>query len=253
MPNYNKVERYIMEMKLGLFSRYTFALVYILFSFGCSIKASTPEQKNTTLGCQESQICVTSAPTNAVLPSASLELQEAMCSQEHVSLCWVGIELGVTSYSKAEAILRQHYGKRNVKAQLNSITWISDGTDSSRGGGLAFSDGIVDRVRVWFGRDRLTVENLIEVIGQPEWVRVARAFSSDVYCAGVSLFYPDLGEVWLSPGGSLADVKRSQFVDSVMFLSPRLLENWQITDSFLVEWDGYRNYCPESSDTPVEK
>jgi hypothetical protein len=243
-----------MEMKPGLFSRFTFAVVYVLLFIGCSIKAPTSEQKNTTPGRQESQISVTSAPTNAVSPIASLEFQEAMCSQEHVPLCWVGIEIGVTSYSEAETVLRQHYGKQNVEAKSNSITWISDGTDISRGGGLAFSNGIVDRVRVWFGRDRLTVENLIEVIGQPELVRVAKALSSDISCAGVSLFYPNLGiEVWLSPEGSLAGVKQSQFIDSVMFLSPRLLKNWQITDSFLIEWDGYRNYCSEPFDTPFEK
>lgn len=234
-----------MGRPLGSFLKYIFATVCMLLSISCSTgEASIPKSDSITSSRSENQISATGTPTSTSLPVNVLKFQEAISSQNCISACWAGIQPGTTDHNESVAILQQRYGVQNVEVKPNSVTWISDGVDNSRGGNLVFFDGVVDSVRVWFGRDRLTVEDLLELLDQPESIRVARAFSSEINCAGASLFYSSVGvEAWLSPEGLFVGANPSQFIDSIMFLSPRLLKNWQITDSVLIEWGGYRDYC----------
>jgi hypothetical protein len=151
----------------------------------------------------------------------------------------------VTDRQGAETILQQRYGVDNLEFTTNSIYWTSNSVDNSIGGSLMFFENIVDHIYIAFDKNYLQVTELVDRVETPEAVRLAIAFSSEHRCAGASLFYSKRGiEAWIIPENTMVGVKEEQFIGTIELISPRLLENWELTDSFLVEWSGYRDYCP---------
>ncbi len=189
-------------------------------------------------------IIVSSSQTEIPDALSSTNIRQAILPPECTSPCWRGIEPGTTSYDDALTILENHYHPDNVEIDESFINWVSGTSDQSDNGSLKFYEGIVDDISVRFALESLTVEDFTKVIGEPEFVRIAKAFSSESDCAGASLVYSDLGlDVFLYPDKELTGVEKSQSVNLVIFLSPRLLENRNVTDSVMLEWDGYRDYC----------
>jgi hypothetical protein len=108
-----------------------------------------------------------------------------------------------------------------------------------------FFENIVDHIYIAFDKNYLQVTGLVDRVGTPEAVRLAIAFSSEHQCAAASLFYSELGiEAWIIPENTMVGANEEQFIGTIVLISPRLLENWELTDSFLVAWSGYQDYCP---------
>jgi hypothetical protein len=185
-------------------------------------------------------------PTDTKMPIEAFQFQEAVSPQKCASPCWIGIEAGITSYDETVTILQRRYGVKNVKIESKyTVEWVSNRSDASRGGSVSFKNDIADVVHVWFGEDRLTVEDLVKVVGEPKLVHTARAFRSPgTKCTGISLDYPDIGvTASLFPGDPPVSVTQTQRIDWIEFLSPSWADI-RITDSIYMEWDGYRVYCP---------
>jgi len=196
-------------------------------------------------------IGVGSHPNIPQLPTSqpALHLHTNLFSPlECSSYCWAGIEVNKTSFYEAKEILVLRYGEQNIKIDdKQSIDWESHGVDGLIGGYVIFLNDIVGEIGLTLAdTDEFTVRNVLEIFGEPKWIQI----SSDPinYCFGIRLLYPSIGSYMdlnvTDVVGNERGIYPSQRVVRVRFLQTKMMENWNVNDGSLVEWDGYKDYCP---------
>jgi hypothetical protein len=160
--------------------------------------------------------------------------------------CWDGICPGSTTFDGAVTLLEEKHGKQNVTIDHrgNSIRWESDEDDRFPRGSISSQHGVVDEIRL--GVNQLTVEEVIDQLGEPAFVHVVMAFSSDYPCAGAIIRYPNKGVLaYLDQeyGSATIGIIPNQEIQGLTILSPDRAENWFMYDTAVVEWQGYTDYC----------
>ncbi len=167
--------------------------------------------------------------------------------------CWLGIEPGMTLDVKAiEETLIQEYGEEGVytnpKASL-SVFWRLRNIDFPQHGAAVLNeDKQVVYTQVFFDENRITIDNLISAIGEPEYVLLHGYNSPQNFrCDGI------WGVLYLKTGLEILTIqtaetiKKSQFIGYIGIEKPSTLndEHWW-SDPYIyktVEWKGYGNYC----------
>lgn len=177
-----------------------------------------------------------------------LALMNAVCKSPN---CWEGITPGITSFEEAKTILEAKYGADNLDLSYGQafIDWeTSESNDLPQYGSVSIDkQGIVYDIKISGFAQPMTVSELIEEIGQPSHVWVARAFSSEYLCAGAMIMFSDAG-ILVSPDyrdntGDSINIKPNQFVYGITFMTVEAAENWSITDTWKLDWQGYADYC----------
>lgn len=166
-------------------------------------------------------------------------------SQECASPCWIGIEVENTDFTEAKRILENRYTVENVHAMPDFVEWQANGIDSLTHGSVTFSNGTVNSVLVFFSGKDFTVDDIVGTLGEPSNVMIDIApYVPKSQCLGVQLFYPETGViVFLDTSETFKGVQNSQFISGLRFMSPPLLQNLQVYDGILVDWQGYQDYC----------
>jgi hypothetical protein len=166
------------------------------------------------------------------------------------SACWVGIEVGKTSFDQAQKILVDRYTIEKLFMPLdNIIIWMPNEVDSSHGT-VTFSQGIVDGVQLSFESRKFAASDAIKVFGEPSDVMISIDLTKPNHkCTGMQLSYSETGtEVLLDTAPIFKGVEKSQSVIGFWFRSPEDLRNMQLDvqnygTSMIVEWQGYKDYC----------
>lgn len=161
------------------------------------------------------------------------------------SACWMGIEPKVSTADEAISILESAYDTENVTKDSGVISWNIDNPDWNDRGNVLLSDNKVSFVMVWFPENYMEVKDIIFEIGSPESVGLVIS-GPDIKCAAASLVYPDTGLlVGLLPVDKSVGVRETQVVNSLYIHPPWISGNYPWTDTEVVPWDGYHEYCPE--------
>jgi hypothetical protein len=187
-----------------------------------------------------------STPFVSSEPIANYSYAEFMRDPKCYSPCWVGIQVGLTTFDEAKNILTSRYGKKNISIiNSNSISWKASSIDGLREGIVNLSDDIVSEImlfpdqRVFF-----EVNDLLKIFSEPTWVQVFQDPNNS--CHGISLLYSEIGVyVILDLEDGSKGVLPSQSIFLVRMLDSALTRNWNAYDSILIRWDGYKNYCQE--------
>jgi hypothetical protein len=166
------------------------------------------------------------------------------------SACWIGIEVGKTSFDQAQKILVDRYTIEKLFMPLdNIIIWMPNEVDSSHGT-VTFSQGIVDGVQLSFENRKFAASDAIKVFGEPSDVMISIDITKPNHkCTGMQLSYSETGtEVLLDTTPIFKGVEKSQSVIGFWFRSPEDLRNMQLDvqnygTSMVVEWQGYKDYC----------
>ncbi len=165
------------------------------------------------------------------------------------SACWVGIEVGKTSFDQAQKILVDRYTTQKMFMPLdNIIIWLPSEVDSSNGT-VSFSQGIVDGVELIFENSKFIASDAIKVLGEPSDVMISIDLSKPQKCGGVQLSYSETGTmVILDATRTFKGVEKSQSVTGFWFRYPEDLRNMQLNIqndgvSMVVKWNGYKDYC----------
>ena len=160
-------------------------------------------------------------------------------------LCWNGIIPGVTTFDDAKSIIEGMYERDAIRIGQTYIDWEAQVSDSIFGGSIkADSGGVTTKVRIAIRAEKVAMSEVSEWIGEPDLVYVVRAFSSEARCAGSFVTYSDPGVmVDLYPENHTIGISPTQFVAGISLVPPETLENWTITDTWVIEWQGYTDYC----------
>jgi hypothetical protein len=160
--------------------------------------------------------------------------------------CWAGITPGTTTVRKAQTLLENTYGAKNVGGDQDAIAWdTKDKIDSSKGG-LLLGDGYgkVESISVFYFLGDLTVDDLNQQIGLPSIVFVVLSDSPDTKCTGAILSYPDKGiEAELHSDSHFVGVKSTQSITTVTIMTPEKAASTLHYNTHLFDWDGYKDYC----------
>src|SRR5512145_1378920 len=79
------------------------------------------------------------------------------------SACWVGIEVGKTSFDQAQEILVDRYTTKKMLMPLDdTILWLPSEVDSSNGT-VTFSHGIVNGVQLFFESSKFIASDAITI------------------------------------------------------------------------------------------
>ncbi len=164
--------------------------------------------------------------------------------QECPPPCWLGIEPGLTSGVEAQEILIAHYGMENVTGDQYFLDWVSS-TGRIKGGNISLSnENIVHDITIWVVESTITVEQIIEEIGEPSLVYIADTteYPGEILCGGVTLIYPhSRTEAFVRNSNEAAGVYQELYISGFELSFNEL---FLPTDTFKVEWDGYKDYCP---------
>ncbi len=175
----------------------------------------------------------------------SSNLQNLFFSEKCKSACWMDIEPQVSTTGEAIKILEEAYGVENVTQDSGTISWNTSNPNWSNRGHVFISDDIVDFIMVWFPEPYVEVKDIIFEIGSPESVGLVIS-GSVIKCAGASLLYPKTGlQIHLSPVDKSVGVAETQIVNGFDIHQPWSSGNYPWTDTAVVPWDGYHEYCPE--------
>ena len=165
------------------------------------------------------------------------------------SACWIGIEVGKTSFDQAQKILVDRYTIQKIVIPLdNNILWLPSEVDSSNGS-VTFSEGIVDSLQLFFGNSKFIASDAIKILGEPSDVMISIDLTKPNRCAGMQLSYSETGTmVYLDTTQVFKGVEKSQSVTGFWFRSPEDLRNMQLNVqnsgiSMVVKWQGYKDYC----------
>jgi hypothetical protein len=165
------------------------------------------------------------------------------------SACWVGIEVGKTSFDQAQKILADRYTTQKLFMPLdNIIIWLPSEVDSSNGT-VSFSQGSVDGVKLFFENSKFIASDAIKIFGEPSDVMISIDSTKPQKCGGVQLSYSQTGTmVYLDVTQAFKGAEKSQSVTGFWFRSPEDLRNMQSNVqndgiSMVVKWQGYKNYC----------
>ena len=172
----------------------------------------------------------------------SLQPGDSACTSFN---CWDGIVPGSTTLLEAQTLLETRHGEQNVILNRYNIEWETGSRSEYRGGSLRFDEqGVIYDITIGFSNNQLTVAELISRIGEPSFVWVAVAFSSESRCAGVIIAYPYVGVfAILFPEGDSVGIHPAQSIQGVTLLPLDEAEDWTSTDHWLLEWQGYGDYC----------
>ena len=172
------------------------------------------------------------------------------------SACWVGIEVGKTSFDQTQKILVGRYTDQNMTVILDSMLWRINDVDSSYGT-VTFSQGVVDGMLLFFEESEFTAKDAIQVLGEPLDVMISiEANESQRQCAGIQLSYPEIGVLaYLDTTETFKGVAKSQSITGFRFMSPADLQNLQLNVqqdeiATVVDWQGYKDYCETISMPP---
>jgi hypothetical protein len=165
------------------------------------------------------------------------------------SACWVGIEVGKTSFDQAQKILIDRYTIQKMFMPLDTILiWLPSEVDSSNGS-VSFSQGIVDGVELFFENSKFITDDAIKVFGEPSDAMISIDPTKPRKCGGVQLSYSETGTmVLLDTTQTFKGVEKSQSVTGFWFRSPEDLRSMQSNIqndgiSTIVKWQGYKDYC----------
>lgn len=165
------------------------------------------------------------------------------------SACWVGIEVGKTSFDQAQKILANRYTPQKLFMPLdNIIVWLPSEVDSSNGT-ISFSKGIVDGVQLFFENSKFIADDAIKVFGEPSDVMISIDPTKPQECGGIQLSYSETGTmIYLDATQAFKGIEKSQSVTGFWFRSPEDLLNMQSNIqndgiSMVVKWQGYKDYC----------
>jgi len=184
--------------------------------------------------------------------------------------CWYGITPGVTTFDVSKMILEGLYEPNAMRVSEQYIEWTTQGTDgvSTQGtdgvlsGSIrADNTGVVTDVYIRIDTGTVDMVQIVEWIGEPDSVYIARAFSSEVRCAGSFVAYSNLGiELFLYPEHDMIGISPTQFVQSMIGISPtqfvqsiRLMQRENVgkwTDTWEIKWQGYTDYCALTASLP---
>jgi hypothetical protein len=165
--------------------------------------------------------------------------------------CWAGIKPGITTKDEVVDILDKLYSAENVSIDNSSgngwyIEWTSNEKDWSHHGTVVGSGDEAVEIWVFLAEGKVGVKDLLQALGEPYSVGLVVS-GPGVKCAGALLLYPNTGlEVFLSPVDNSVGVTNTQFIDGLRIVPPWPSEKQPLTDTVLVRWDGYHEYCPKS-------
>lgn len=172
------------------------------------------------------------------------------------SACWVGIEVGKTSFDQAQKILEDRYTDQNTDVILDFMLWRANDADSSYGT-VTFSHGVVEDMLLFFEDNKFTAKDAIRVSGEPSDVMISiEVTESQRQCAGIQLSYPDIGvQAYLDTTQVFKGVAKSQSITGFRFMSPKALQDMQLNVQHdgiatVVDWQGYKDYCEAVSMVP---
>jgi hypothetical protein len=225
---------YSIDMNIGKVFFALFVLVFLLVP-GCS-----------WLAIKQSPTFQTSTPALTKIEPRSASDQTAALFMQCNSPCWLGITPGQTTRKDAIEALKKHYGHDNVRStSIDFVKWASNGdVDISNGGDVSFLNNVVADIYVWIGADKLSIRDLVQILGEPDLVFVAKTFTVDTVCISASVFYSAEGIVAsLYPVDGKVGIQETQYVSSLSFLSPQLSIQAEPADSFIANWEGFRDYC----------
>lgn len=157
--------------------------------------------------------------------------------------CWYGITPGVTTFDVSKMILEGLYEPNAMRVSEQYIEWTTQGTDGVLSGSIrADNTGVVTDVYIRIDTGTVDMVQIVEWIGEPDSVYIARAFSSEVRCAGSFVAYSNLGiELFLYPEHDMIGISPTQFVQSIRLMQPENVGKW--TDTWEIKWQGYTDYC----------
>ena len=166
------------------------------------------------------------------------------------SACWVGIEVGNTSFDEAQRILDDRYTSQNTDLLpiVNIMIWRTNEVDSSYGT-VTFSQDIVDSVQLFFEKSKFISSDAIKVFGEPSNVMISVDPTKQRKCGGIQLSYSETGtRVYLDTTQAFKGAEKSQSVTGFWFMSPEDLRSIESDGqnngiSVVVKWQGYKDYC----------
>jgi hypothetical protein len=196
-------------------------------------------------------IATSCTPTNQEPPSSPTSpapfQEQSICVSVN---CWVGIIPGTATLTEAQDLLEAQYGERNFTMGEQFFSWRTNSIGVSSGGQvIATASGRVNIIVVNLLEHQLTIAELIDWIGDPSFVYLDRTTSHEVLCTSLLLSYPNKGiNVSLyTDSGSSIEINPAQSVDSLIFLTSEVAANSTYTDHYVLEWQGYADYCDLAS------
>jgi len=180
----------------------------------------------------------------ACKPTVPVRYHELIDHPNCSSPCWIGIEIGKTSFDKAQEVLAEKYGSINLNSRYGeSIEWQAQNVDGLSSGFISFHENKAVDMFLIIGDDaELTIDRLIEMLGEPEWVFVNS--QPTIHCNYYRLEYPSLGIYGdLEMLNKHESMQASNRIIMLRFIPKRINGDLQVCDGYLVEWDGYKKYC----------
>ena len=157
----------------------------------------------------------------------------------------MGIEPQISTTSEAITILEKAYGGENVVQDSGTISWNAENPNWNNRGYVFTNDNKVSFIMVWFPEPYMEVGDIISEMGSPASIGLVIS-GPEIKCAGASLLYPKTGlQIHLLPIDKSAGVTETQIVNGFDIHQPWSSGNYPWTDTAVVPWDGYHEYCPE--------
>jgi hypothetical protein len=167
-------------------------------------------------------------------------LKKSLFAEGCTAPCWAGIQSGVTNVEDVKKILIGKYGEERVIIQKNSVNLSMDKVGLLKTGTFSVVDGVVQESYLSLN-EVIKVNDLVTIFGTPTYVLVDGVRD----CLGTSLWFKDYGVfVYLdSPDKSFKGVDKTQSTVLLRLTAVGAIDEDQIYDVTLVEWDGYKDYC----------
>ncbi len=175
------------------------------------------------------------------------EIQNIIFPAQCENACWMGIEPNVSTADEAVEILEKTYGSENISRDVSAgvITWTTSSATWHNNGIVFYQNNLVDRILVWSSNDSVEVKDIMAEIGNPDSVGLVIS-NPESKCAGGSLLYSETGlEVHLYPVDRSVGVIETQTVNAFDIYAPWTSGSYPRTDTAVIPWDGYHEYCPE--------
>ncbi len=181
-------------------------------------------------------------------------IRKTLISDKCANPCWLGIEPGATSnVEHIKEVLAQFYGNENVfippKAS-QTVDWSIKNTTFPQRGVIALNqDKRVVYTQVFFDENRITIDNLISAIGEPEYVLLIGYNSPQGFqCNAIwGVLYLQKGLEIMTDQTTKSAFKRSQIIDYIGIEVPSTLndKHWwsDPTLAKTAKWKGYGDYC----------
>lgn len=180
-----------------------------------------------------------------MLQAETRNIQSLFFSEECKSACWVGIEPQISTTDEVVTALEKIYGFENVIRDSGTISWNVNNPNWNNRGYVLTNENKVTSIMIWFPEPYMEVRDFISEIGYPESVGLVISVSARK-CASASLLYPEIGLiVHLSPSDKSIGVTETQIVNSFDIYPPWSSGNYPWTDTAVIPWDGYHEYCQE--------